>query len=213
MSHITNLIPKPLSAQDFARLQIKFVVPVVIPDMLCGEEILDDVAEYSLHDMMGSLEADGALLCLALCAQHMASAHSGIAIAHILGAEATRIIDDYAPSWVAHDEGAILNDAHIKDMLLNVPEELEALSDLFFATGAEMDEANAVSAILCDILGEQSQMHMFGAEEKLSELGLIDRDDLMGDMFTPPRLTAQPAPPRAAVHLDSNIVLFPRSTR
>lgn len=51
-----------LSAHDLAKLHAKFVVPIVIDQMLCNKEPLDDVAEHAINEIFAELCPDTALL-------------------------------------------------------------------------------------------------------------------------------------------------------
>lgn len=185
-----------LSAHDLAGLHLKFVVPLVVGDMLQGREALDDVAEYTLHDVMGAFEPDTALLCLALCAQNVAAHVAHMPSARMLGVQADRIAEEYGPVWLAYEAGMEgPNEDELRRMLDHIPEDLESLGDLMLATCGELDQDHAIAAILCDILSQQAYMHKELAEARVDSL----------------RLTTEPAAktpdPRGA-----NIVQFPVPT-
>ncbi len=161
-----------LTDTQLAQLHVKFIVPLAVGEMLAEKEPLDDVAEYTLHDLIGSLQPDTALLCLALCAQHIAAHTDFLPIGRALGAEAEKIVTEYGPLWLAHEEGQSgINDQVVRDMLTHIPEDLEAMGDLLLATCGELnDEAFAIPAILCDILGDQAHMHKEAAERQLEDM-------------------------------------------
>jgi hypothetical protein len=184
-----------LDHNERAKLHAKFIVPIVIDAMLRGDEALDDVAEYSIHEILSELAPDTALLCIALCAQHLAAGANNLLIAHALHAEADMIVNEYGPHWLAHEAGArALRDRELRELLSFVPEDLEALGDLLEGLEAELDESRAIAAILCDILKTQARSHMEAAE---SELAAID--------------DARPGGGRAGA--GGNVIPFPMAAR
>lgn len=207
----------PLSAHNMAGLHLKFVVPLAVGDMLLGREALDDVAEYTLHDMLGGLEPDTALLCLALCAQNVAAHVAHMPVAQMLGQQADQIVAEYGPVWLAYEAGLDGPGADdLRQMLHNIPEDLESLGDLLFATCGALEEDRAIAAILCDILGEQSYMHKEMAEARIG--GLYAGADIGAMPGAPGRDDACGAPPPAIVRAEtaraagsqSNVIAFPR---
>ena len=194
------VITNPLSHKELAALHAKFVVPLVVQDMLRGLEPLDDVAEYSMHDILGELQPDTALLCVALSAQHVGAHTAHIPIGKTLQIRAERIVDEYGPLWLAYEQGrAQMDDAAVADLLTHIPEDLEEMGDLLLALCGELEEDHAISAILCDILGAEAHMHMEFAEMQLEKLALLDSE--------PPELpsTAQNEPVGG-----DNVVPFPQ---
>lgn len=191
-----------LTKQELAALHAKFVVPLVVQDMLRGVEPLDDVAEYSMHDIVGELQPDTALLCVALCAQNLGAHLAHLSLGAVLQGCAERIIDEYGPLWVAHEQKkAQMDDLAVANVLVNIPEDLEEMGDLLLALCGELeDEQQAVPAILCDILGAEAHMHMEFAEMQLEKMALLDRDS--------PELPELPA--QAA---GDNVVAFPQFRR
>jgi hypothetical protein len=160
-----------LDRNELAKLHAKFVVPIAVECMLRGEEPLDDVAEYSMHEIISELEPDTALLCVALCAQHVAASASHLLISHALKAEADMIVNEYGPYWLAHEAGAnALHDKDLRELLAYIPEDLEALGDLLEGLEAELDEKHAIAAILCDILKTQARSQMEFAEFELEAI-------------------------------------------
>ena len=203
---------KELNDNELAKLHAKFVVPVAVDQMLHAQEALDDVAEYTMHDIIGSLQPDTALLCIAMCAQHV-SAHCGhLLIAHALRAEADMVVNEYGPLWLANEAGAQnLREEEIIRLLRHIPEDLEALGDLLEATCAELDENAPIPAILCDILMTQARAHMEFAELELATLGLLplEKEDVPAGAAAPP--ATSPSAPAANNDrpLGPNVLRFP----
>lgn len=192
-----------LNKQELAALHAQFVVPLVVQDMLRGIEPLDDVAEYSMHDIIGELQPDTALLCVALCAQNLGAHLAHMSLGAVLQGCAERIIDEYGPLWLAHERNdKRMDDLSVAQLLVNVPEDLEEMGDLLLALCGELDdETQAVGAVLCDILGAEAHMHMEFAEMQLEKMALLDRET--------PEVRAEPLPGAVS----DNIVAFPQFRR
>ncbi len=190
----------PLNDQDLARLHAKFIVPIVIDQMLNEQETLDDIAEHALNEIFFDLSPDTALLCLALCGRHLANNTAELPISKALEAQAQQIIDEYGPIWLAHEKNPYsLNKSAVKDLLCYIPEDLEALRDLFEATIGELEEDHCTAAILCDILSLQADHHRDMAELELQELDL-----------TPQSREEQRQTSEAIASAD-NVIIFPGS--
>lgn len=192
----------PLTDRDLAKLHIKFVVPLAVSRILHHQEPMDDVAEYALEEMISELEPDTALLCVALCSQYVALHTLHLPIAKVLKAEAAQIVDEYGALWLAHESGSLTIDRDaLAGLVGRVPEDLESLGDLLLTLCGELnDEAYAVPAILCDILGHQAHIHRDLAEEKLM---------LLAEAGAHEKFAAAAGGSAAG----SNVVPFPRAPR
>jgi len=180
-----------LNDNELAALHAKFIVPVAMSRMLNNLEPLDDVAEYMLHDMIGSHKPDTALLCSALCAQNVAAHAAHLPIGRILTIEANRVVEEYGPLWIRHASKSLdIDDRKIGDALNHVPEDLESIGDLLLATCGELGEDKQAAAVLAEILGSEAHMHREEAEALLEEMFIPD----------------------AATDL-SNVVMFPGARR
>lgn len=162
---------RALTDDDLARLHAKFVVPLAVSGMLRGDEELDDGAEYALQDIIAQLQPDTALLCMALCAQHIAIGTSHVPVGRALGLEAGKLVEEYGPLWLAHEAGKPDIDPDMVDAAIaEVPGNLELMRDLFEAACGVLGEEMAVPAILCDILARQADMHREYAELALDRV-------------------------------------------
>lgn len=179
-----------LKTNELAQLYADFIIPAIAGDMLTGTEPLDDVAEFTMHDIIAGMKPDAALLCIGLCAMQISTAKAHLPIAGVMGIEAEQMIDEYAPHWIAHKNGAAVNDAALREQLTHLPEDLEALRDFLEATKVEIMEENSVAAKLCDILALQAEAHAAAAETELEGINLS-------------------ALPREAMK-EGNVVLFPQ---
>lgn len=175
-----------LQKEDLAKLHVDYIVPMVAGQMLQGLETLDDVAEYSLHDMIGELRSDSALMCIALTCQQIAAQFAHLPIATVMGLEASRIVDEYATLWMSGSLGR----RDIGEYILDVPEDLEALGDLLDAVTDALPEDYHVGQTLCGILSLQADAHREAIEEEINKKRLvaISRSlPMVGNIVTFPR--------------------------
>lgn len=157
-----------LSDNDRTRLRTDFVVPLIIGQMFAGLEPLDDVAEYTIHDIVGDLKPDCGLLCVALCAAEIASHYESLPVAGILALESERIINEFGRLWLRDKIDA----AEIRQSLVHIPEDLEVLADLLDATQAEITDTDITARTLCDMMALQARFHAESAEEELQRIKL-----------------------------------------
>lgn len=178
---------QPLSDRDLAGLHLRFVVPMAVGHLLRGDDVLDDVAEYNIYEMIGELDVDTALLCVALCAQHVAARASHTPMGCILGAEAERIVNDYAPLWLAHEAGTLDISSESLDRILSlIPEDLESLGDLLLAAGADLnDDSDVLTAIMCDILATVAHHQYEKAEAEFKSVRLSRPLPMLGGNVIP----------------------------
>lgn len=206
------MMMRELKTSELARLHAKFVLPVVVSRMLGGQEELDEVAEQAMHEILDEHRPDAALLCIAMCAQHVAIETSHLGISSALSREATKIIEDYAPVWLAYEDvkaGRIpedeFDDQAIYELLEHVPEDLESLSDLLDATIAELNEAMPIPAILAHILSEQAMIQQLRAEIELDNIHTYTQDiPVQGELEL-----AGTAQTGADGFAGNNVVMFP----
>lgn len=163
--------------QALMHIQAQLVVPVIIGYMLRGLEPFDEIAEYTMEDMIGSMWPDSALLTIAFSAKHISNHNAHLPVAAALGTEASRIIADYAPIWIANSYNLdCSSDEEIQELLSNIPEDLEALGDLLDATNIEIGETTGVARPLCELLSAQAHSHKSFAEYKLETMGVLDSE-------------------------------------
>lgn len=157
-----------LSADDRTRLRTDFVVPLIIGQIFAGLEPLDDVAEYTIHDIVGELKPDCGLLCVALCAAEIAGHCPALPVAGILALESERIIAEFGNLWLRDH----IDTAEIRQSLVHIPEDLEVLADLLDATQAEIAGNDINARTLCDMMALQARVHAEGAEDELQRINL-----------------------------------------
>lgn len=167
-----------LKTNELSQLYADFIIPAIAGDMLTGTEKLDDIAEFTMHDIIAGLKPDAALLCIALCCMQISAAQAHLPIAGVMGIEAEQMVDDYAPLWIAHKNALPLSDQDIREQLTHLPEDLEALGDFLKAVRTEFGAEQSTVSRLCDILSLQAEAHAEAAEAELEkiELAAIPRD-------------------------------------
>lgn len=159
-----------LNDDDRARLRADFVVPTILSQMMAGMEPLDDVAEYTVHDIIGDLRPDGGLICVALSALEIAAYYPHMPIAGALALEAERVIAEFGAHWLRAEDADV---NAVRQSLVHIPEDLESIADLLDATQAAMDHADIVGRTLCDMLALQARAHAETAEEELYNINLM----------------------------------------
>jgi len=167
-----------LSERELIRLHRDLVAPVAVHEILHGHDTLDETARYTLDVMIAELQPDTALLCVALCAAHVAEQHSKyLPMAGTLGLEASRIVHEYGPLWIANADRR-LNRSHerqVLDLLDQMPEDFESLADLLDALQGQLIETTD-SAVLCGILSENARAFMDFLEQQAVEESLRERE-------------------------------------
>lgn len=187
---------KKLTDHDRTRLRGDFIVPLIVAQIFAGTETLDDMAEYTIHDMIGDLKPDCGLLCIALCATEIAAHYPRTAIAATLAMESERVIAEFGALWLHHGLGARADALQtIRASLVHIPEDLETLADLLDATQGELPAHAHTARTLCDMLALQARAHAESAEEELYNINLMP--------------LPRPATPAPAMAPSATIIPFP----
>lgn len=164
-------INKPLTDLQIIRLHHELLAPVAVHEIINGNDELDDTARYTLDVMIAEFKPDTALICIALCAAHIAEMHAGyLPIAGSMGFEASRIVHEFGPAWLANADRR-LDKSHermVMDLLDQMPEDFEAMADLLDATRVHLIESTD-SAILCEILSQNARAFMDYLEDQSLE--------------------------------------------
>ncbi len=197
-----------VTKEDVARLHAYLVVPVAVSDALACAAPLEGETQYGLHVALSEIDPDSALLAIALSAYRIAQDYVGIVpVASALKMESDKIIQDYAPDWLAHYHDHPVQGDALYDLLCHVPEDLESLADLLESLQASIRDTQDPAHTLCAVLAIQARAHMEIAEYVINELeneNLSPEED--GDRFNVPTLFAEEMP-------GSNIILFPMHRR
>lgn len=188
-----------LNEQQLALLHTYLMVPMAVGDVLYNNTAVNDDSQYALHEALSEIDPDSALLAIAISAKHIALRYVNyIPVAAALSLEASKIIDDYGPEWLANYRGVPLDENALQASLAHVPEDLESIADLLDAVRFALSDTEDPSIVLCDILSIQARAHMEIADFILSEL---DKDE--GEAFAVADFTAKQVPS------GDNIILFP----
>lgn len=198
-------VPQPsLNDQQLATLHARFVVPIAVQMILEDREQLDDACEAALHECLAELQPDTGLLCLALCAQHVAQAAPDSPITKMLAISAARIADEYGAALLAeagHSTAPAtpLSNEEALILLYQVPEDLEELATLLDAV---LDQAgpHSPAGLLCDILSVQALVHAERAGHALAQLSTNPSPAIMGNTGTA-KIKIE--------YLDKNVIAFP----
>lgn len=205
--------------KDLAALHAKFVLPLIMDDILNDLEPFDDIAEQAINDMLDEYRPDTALICIALCAQRLAAHVDHTTVSQPLMIEANKLVADYGSVWLAydyaHEQGMVkqIETSAIEDVLVHVPEDLETLGCLLDDVMDALGEEHYMAAILIDILAQQAFIHQENAETELALLRQERSTDLaqQASGAAPARTTA----PHQAImtasyeQCGSNIIAFP----
>ena len=189
---------QPLTDQQIIRLHHELLAPVAVHEIMRGRDALDETVRYTLDIMITEFKPDTALLCIALCAAHIAERHSAyLPIAGSLGFEASRIVHEFGPAWLANVDRRLnaSHESHVMDLLDQMPEDFEALADLLDATSAHLIETTD-SAILCAILSENARAFIDYLEMQAIEAEKAEHDMCLNNL---------------EVH--ENVITFPRHYR
>jgi hypothetical protein len=166
MGHMSGLTEK-----EIIRLHRELVAPVAVHEIMAGRDQLDETAQYTLDVMIAEFQPDTALLCIALCAAHVAQLHAvRLPIAGSLGFEASRIVHEYGPLWLMHADRRLTaaHESRVIDLLEQMPEDFEALADLMDAMQPHLGEGSD-SALLCELLSQNAHGFMDFLEHQAEE--------------------------------------------
>lgn len=196
------MTPFSLNEAQIMRLHRELVAPLIAHQILGGHDVLDETAGYALDTMIAEFPPDSALLCVALCAAHIAehqyrNVPAAAAEAAVLGFESSRIVHDLGPWWLAHIDGKLGPDdeAPVLNLLDRMPEDFESLADLLGVVRASVVETSDLAA-LCDILIDNAQAFVESLEQQAEEEKILERRELLNNL-----------------QVSDNIITFPRPYR
>ncbi|NQZ14101.1 MAG: hypothetical protein HRT94_04655 [Alphaproteobacteria bacterium] len=210
-----------LTKEQIEHLHTKLVVPVAVGDILTYGLTVEPDMQYGMHEALSEIDPDSALLAIALSAQQIAGAsQASYPIASALYNEATDILNDYGPGFIRDLKRGSIPEKDFIDILVNVPEDLEALADILDALCADIidktqDEENP-SYVIARILSIQARAHMEIASFILEEAEKDENrffsiqdsnpedEELFAEDEQPTLSEVSDTPP-----LEDNIILFP----
>ncbi|PZQ47646.1 MAG: hypothetical protein DI551_02950 [Micavibrio aeruginosavorus] len=200
-----------VTKEDVARLHAYLVVPVAVGDALQSQAPLDGETQYGLHVALSEIDPDSALLAIALSAYRIAQDFTGdIPVASALKMEADKIIQDYAPDWLAHYHSHPVQGDDLYELLSHVPEDLECMADLLESVQASIRDEEHPAHTLCSVLAIQARAHMEIADYVLTQLdneAIEQMEEFDEECGLKPQVLF--APETAG----SNIILFPAHKR
>ena len=162
-----------VTKEDVARLHAYLVVPVAVGDALSVNAPLEGDAQYGLHVALSEIDPDSALLAIALSSYRLAQEYAGdIPVAAALKMEADKIVQDYAPDWLAHYHSQPVKGDDLYNLLCHVPDDLESLADLLESLQASIRDEECAAYALCHVLAVQARAHRDIAEYELGELAM-----------------------------------------
>ncbi|MGB4057122.1 MAG: hypothetical protein WBK77_03455 [Alphaproteobacteria bacterium] len=160
-----------LGNKELAAVANKLEVPVIISDILSGEDKLTDEVHYGLHSVISDQQPDTALLSIALAGLKIANAwHKASPGLAVLKMECENIVDEYAALWLKNAENKNLSDSDILDALSCVSEDLECLGELLELAMGFLKSKDETCAALAKILSIQAKSHAMIADELFSAL-------------------------------------------
>ena len=198
-----------LSDKDLANITNRLQVPLIVDDIIHGQAPLTDDTAFGLHEILSDFEPDSALLSIALSTRKIAQRfqHKAASMG-VLKIECERMIADYADMWLKNANAAHLDDNVVFETLMNIPEDLETLSELIESCMPFLKRFSDEAAELLDILSVQARAQVLVAESFIDILDAQNQDDepLANDNtelehFIPLQAHAQA----------SNVIQFPRS--
>lgn len=187
-----------LSDQQIIRLHRELLAPVAVHEILRGYDRLDETALYTIDTMIAEFQPDTALLCIALCAAHIAEKHARILpIAASMGLEASRIVHEFGPLWLGNIDRQLnaTHESQVMDLLDQLPEDFEALADMIDATRAHLVEGSD-SAILCETLSQNAHAFMDFLENQALEAQHTEHNVMLSNL-----------------EVEGNVITFPRAPR
>ena len=197
-----------LNDKDIAGLNNRLQVPLVVQDVLCGQEDLSDDLRYALHDTLSDQQPDSALLAIAFGARKIAARYADTnSTLVVLKMECDRVIDDYAGLWLSHARKKSLDDTKVLDALVHLPDDLQAMGDILGVVSSYLQDVAPEAAEICRILMVQADAQALIAESFV-ELIEPEEDEAANDVFVE-NIAAFDAPIIEAASAGNNVIQFP----
>jgi hypothetical protein len=196
-----------VSKEDVARLHAYLVVPVAVSDAIMAASPLDGETQYAMHVALSEIDPDSALLAIALSAHRIAvDLENQIPVAAALKLESKKIVDDYAPDWLANYHNHPVCGDDLYELLRHVPEDLESLADILETLQLSLRDPQDPTYALCSVLSIQARAHMEIADYVINELE-AERNSEIEEFdgicsYQNPTLYSPPVQ-------ENNVILFP----
>lgn len=191
-----------LNQKEMADIAEKLYVPALACEAMDMNKNIEADAHYALHDILADMQPDAALLSIALTAKHIAKSYAGTnSGTEILAMECDRIIDEYGPLWLEHQNSNKKDNSYLVSLLENIPEDLETLSELIEINLSYAAYDNEIISEICDILLIQAGAHAIIAEEFLSVMEMAQYQNRKTRKIMPATMMA--------ANSADNVVAFP----
>lgn len=167
-----------LSDQNLATITNRLQVPLIVDDIIHDKTPLTDDTAFGLHEILSDYEPDSALLSIALSARKIAQRfqHKAASMG-VLKIECERMISDYADMWLKNANAATLDDNLVFETLMNIPEDLETLSELIESCMPFLKRFSTEAAELLDILSVQARAQVLVAESFIDIMDAQNQDN------------------------------------
>lgn len=170
-----------MNDQTLALLINRLQLPVIMRDLLVHEGGLVGDMSYTLHEMLSDMRPDTALLAAAASAQMLVGAlekpSPGDAVLHGLCA---RIIEDYAPRWLATYGNEAAAQGFLLEIFGRVESDLLSLKDLL-KTAAALQKDEKIAALFA-VLEIQTRAQ---ADIVAEFLNLMECEFMQGETLFP----------------------------
>ena len=168
-----------LKADEWASLVNQLQVPVIVSDIMHGQDILTRDTQYALHEAISDLQPDSALLCIAFSGRKIAGTIAQPpASVQVLGMECDRIIDDYAGMWLRNAQGGSVSQQDAFDVLSTAAEDLECLGELLGQCEVHLRGIDDKAVTLCTIMRVQAQAQALVAQAYFEMLEDTEEPDM-----------------------------------
>ncbi len=121
--------------------------------------------EYALHTLYSEFDPDTALLSAAVSIRDILDHLPQSISLNVLGMEADRVLDEYASLWLEQSDDD--NTDFLADILVNIPDDLNGISELIRVNMRLMEKANPQVARMARILEIQCAAQALVAETVL----------------------------------------------
>jgi hypothetical protein len=188
-----------LKARELAKVANKLEAPMVVSDIMGGQQKLTKDVNFALHNVISDMQPDAALLCIALCAKKIAGAHAKASPSlSVLEMECGRIVDDYAELWLTNAESGDVDEFEALDAISNITEDLESIAELLELNMSYVRDINGAAYALFNLLSIQARSHALVAEAFMEAI-----DDAV---YAPPKAEIKPL---VAGMETNNVISFP----
>ena len=168
-----------MNAQKFAYLLNQLQAPIIVDDILRGQEALTDEAHYALSDMLSEFTPVAATMAIAQSLVHISApyleASPGMQVAHTV---CQSMVQDYGPAFIDQSLSSEDNAACAHDTFSSVIDDLEHLDELLSLVTAFLQSKDPVSLKICSLLKASAISHRLIAETVIDQLESDGASDL-----------------------------------